>query len=93
MKRLISLVIMLNLFCLFQAGAQDSLRLVSGEGTDFTLLRNNVKQSFTLSKIDKDSFIIKEGDRLLTGENTFLELLSQSGRVRIMLGESSRYFF
>jgi hypothetical protein len=93
MKRLISLVIMLNLFCLFQAGAQDSLRLVSGEGTDFTLLRNNVKQSFTLSKIDKDSFIIKEGDRLLTGENTFLELLSQSGRIRIMVGESSSVSF
>jgi hypothetical protein len=61
-------------------------------GLIFTLLRNNVKQSLTLSQIDKDSFVVKEGDRLLTGENTFLELLSQSGRVRIMVGESSECF-
>ncbi len=67
--------------------AGEYFQILSGEGAAFSLVRNGVRQELNLGGTDLNTILIGEGDSLLTGEGTFLELAS--GDLFLMVGENS----
>ncbi len=87
MKKYVLPIPFLFLLLTFSLFGQDYFQILSGEGESFSLVRNGVKQNFKVAGEESRSILIGEGDYLLTGEGTFLELSSRD--FLLMVGENS----
>lgn len=93
MKRFVSGLALL--LVLAQAGiyAQENFRIVGGTGRDFALIRGDSRQDFIIDETDLNLILLGEGDYLMTGEGTFLEMVDSSEEIRLMVGEDSSLSF
>ncbi|MDC7219988.1 MAG: hypothetical protein PQJ59_08615 [Spirochaetales bacterium] len=83
-KYILSLIIALLPLTLW---AEDSFRFLFAEGDSFSLVSGGIRKDYTVAETDLINLSFKEGDFLITGEGTFLELLC--GEILIMVGENS----
>jgi hypothetical protein len=87
MKKYILPIFIIVLFIPLTLSGEDYFHILSGKGSPFTLIREDVRRELDPVSSDLTDILLGEGDYLLTGEGTFLEL--SCGGILIMVGENS----
>ncbi|MDC7223188.1 MAG: hypothetical protein PQJ60_05560 [Spirochaetales bacterium] len=87
-KYVLSIFFFFSLLSLF---GEDYFRILSAEGSFFTLVRGEIRQDLNVNDTDLEALLLGEGDFLITGEGTFLEL--SCADIRLMVAGNSALSF